>query len=140
MNRRERDDAIRTFKTKDKMKIMLMSLKCGGVGLNLTRANRCIALDLAWSAAVENQGYSRLHRIGQTKKVSVHRLTINNTVEQRMLDIQNRKQLLADASLGEGSGKKIGKLTVADLANLFGLDARGNRLNETRGAPQSRPQ
>ena len=68
-----------------------------------------ISLDLAWSEAVENQAFDRVHRLGQHRNVFVHRLVIANTVEDRILCIQQRKQLLADGSLGEGMGKKIGR-------------------------------
>ncbi|PPQ65037.1 hypothetical protein CVT24_008185 [Panaeolus cyanescens] len=128
MDRNKRDQAVRVFMSKDKARIMLMSLKCGGVGLNLTRANNVISLDLAWSRAVESQAWDRVHRLGQTRPVKVQRLVISNTVEDRIMDLQNRKQLLADGSLGEGEGKKMGRLTVGELANLFGLDHRGRRL------------
>ncbi|CEQ38733.1 SPOSA6832_00205 [Sporobolomyces salmonicolor] len=73
--------------------------------------------DLAWSNAVEEQAFGRVHRIGQEND----RLTIANTVEQRMFDLQVKKQGLADASLGEGKAQKLGKLTVQDLAMLFGI-------------------
>lgn len=62
------------------------------------------------------------------KEVYVDRLTIENTVEQRISEMQIRKQGLADASMGEGGGAKLGKLSVADVANLFGLRANGQRL------------
>ncbi|KAF9003231.1 SNF2 family N-terminal domain-containing protein [Cyathus striatus] len=130
MNRSKRDNAIRIFMSKDKAKVMLMSLKCGGVGLNLTRANNVISLDLGWSQAVEAQAFDRVHRLGQQRAVNVKRLVISGTVEDRVLSLQERKQTLADGSLGEGTGKKIGKLTVKELANLFGLDARGRRLDD----------
>ncbi|KAM0748722.1 hypothetical protein T439DRAFT_71167 [Meredithblackwellia eburnea MCA 4105] len=128
MNVAQRDESVSVLKKSKKCFVMLMSLKCGGVGLNLTRANRVVNLDLAWSHAVEAQAFDRCHRIGQDKEVFVNRLTIANTVEQRVGELQERKKLLADTSLGEGGGKKIGKLTVSDLANLFGLDMRGNRI------------
>ncbi|GJN91484.1 hypothetical protein Rhopal_004507-T1 [Rhodotorula paludigena] len=67
-------------------------------------------------------------RIGQEKDVFVHRLTIENTVEQRILEMQKKKQNLSDAATGEGAGMKMGKLTVADLAGLFGLNVRGQRI------------
>ncbi|BGP44657.1 hypothetical protein JCM10450v2_000471 [Rhodotorula kratochvilovae] len=125
----ERDETLRIFRKSKKRKVMLLSLKCGGVGLTLTRANRVISLDLAWSNAVESQAFDRVHRIGQAKEVFVNRLTIANTVEQRILTLQDKKQGLADAATGEGKAHKMGKLTVADLAGLFGLNARGERLN-----------
>ncbi|GAA5838313.1 hypothetical protein JCM9279_003196 [Rhodotorula babjevae] len=124
----DRDETLRTFRKSKKRKVLLLSLKCGGVGLTLTRANRVISLDLAWSSAVESQAFDRVHRIGQSREVHVNRLTIAKTVEQRILDMQKRKQGLADASMGEGSAVKMGKLTVADLAGLFGLNMRGERV------------
>ncbi|KAI5477304.1 hypothetical protein MNV49_006525 [Pseudohyphozyma bogoriensis] len=128
MNASERSESVRILTKSKKCKIMLMSLKCGGVGLNLVRANHVISLDLAWSHAVESQAFDRVHRIGQVKEVKVDRLTIANTVEQRIGELQDRKKQLADASLGEGDGQKLGKLSVADLAHLFGLRADGRRI------------
>jgi SNF2 family DNA or RNA helicase len=128
MTRTKRDQAVKVFMAKEKARVMLMSLKCGGVGLNLTRANNVISLDLGWSQAVESQAFDRVHRVGQRRKVYVQRVVIADTVEDRILKMQERKQTLADGSLGEGSGKKIGKLSVKELANLFGLDARGRLL------------
>ncbi|GAA5878832.1 hypothetical protein JCM1840_000729 [Sporobolomyces johnsonii] len=121
MSNKDREEALRILRKSKKCKVMLLSLKCGGVGLTLTRANRVISLDLAWSNAVEQQAFGRVHRIGQEKDVFVDRLTIANTVEQRMFDLQVKKQGLADASLGEGKAQKLGKLTVQDLAMLFGI-------------------
>jgi SNF2 family DNA or RNA helicase len=86
-----------------------MILSLSGVGLNLTRANNVISLDLAWSRAVESQAWDRVHRLGQTRNVNVQRLVIANTVEDRILALQERKQSLADGSLGEGTGKKMGR-------------------------------
>ncbi|KAL5521625.1 hypothetical protein ACEPAF_2373 [Sanghuangporus sanghuang] len=128
MSRERRDKAVRIFMKKNDATVMLMSLKCGGVGLNLTRANRVISLDLGWSEAVENQAFDRVHRLGQTRPVFVERLVISNTVEDRVLALQEKKRNLADGSLGEGNGQKIGRLSVRELANLFGLDHYGNRL------------
>ncbi|KAJ6571813.1 SNF2 family N-terminal domain-containing protein [Mycena capillaripes] len=128
MNSNKRELAVQTFMSKDKARVMLMSLKCGGVGLNLTRANNVISLDLGWSPAIDQQAFDRVHRLGQHRKVIVKRMVIANTVEDRILALQERKQNLADGSLGEGNGKKIGRLSVRELANLFGLDARGRVL------------
>ncbi|KAF8906844.1 SNF2 family N-terminal domain-containing protein [Gymnopilus junonius] len=130
MTRPQRDRAVQVFMSKEKARVMLMSLKCGGVGLNLTRANNVISLDLGWSQAVEAQAFDRVHRVGQVRDVLVQRVVIADTVENRILDMQERKQTLADGSLGEGSGKKIGKLSVKELANLFGLDTRGRLLQD----------
>ncbi|KAJ3821535.1 SNF2 family N-terminal domain-containing protein [Lentinula raphanica] len=130
MNRSKREAAVRMFMAKDKARVMLMSLKCGGVGLNLTRANNVISMDLGWSQAIEDQAFDRVHRLGQVLPVQVERLVIENTVEDRMLKMQERKQMLADGSLGEGTAKKNGRMSVRELAELFGLDHRGRLLQQ----------
>ncbi|KIJ33059.1 hypothetical protein M422DRAFT_265089 [Sphaerobolus stellatus SS14] len=121
MTRIARDEAVTQFKKHNGPPIMLISLKCGGVGLNLVEANRVLSLDLAWNAATENQAFDRVHRMGQQKDVHVKRLIIRNTVEERILNLQLKKQSLADAALGEGTGQKLKKLTVAELKALFGM-------------------
>ncbi|KAM0793370.1 hypothetical protein ACM66B_000825 [Microbotryomycetes sp. NB124-2] len=128
MSRDMREKAVRVLRKSNKCYVMLLSLHSGGVGLNLTRANRVISLDLAWNKACESQAFDRCHRIGQLKKVQINRMMIDKTVEQRIADLQNRKQNLADGALAEGKGQKIKRLTVAELANLFGLDRYGRRL------------
>lgn len=79
MSSPKREAAIQVFMSKDKARVMLMSAKCGGVGLNLTRANNVISLDLGWSPAIDAQAYDRCHRLGQSRKVIVKRLVIANT-------------------------------------------------------------
>jgi len=130
MDRPKRDRAIKVFMSKEKARVMLMSLKCGGVGLNLTRANNVISLDLGWSFAVESQAFDRVHRVGQMRKVFVQRVVIADTVEDRILKMQERKKTFAEGALGEGSAKKMGRLSVQELANLFGLDSRGRVLKD----------
>jgi SNF2 family DNA or RNA helicase len=81
-----------------------------------------ISLDLAWNAAAENQAVDRAHRIGQTRPVEVQRLVIANTVEQRILDLQAKKEALSDGAMGEGNGSRVGRLTVNDLMRLFNYE------------------
>lgn len=121
MDSKARTAAVHEFQKGDKP-LMLMSLKCGGVGLNLTRGNRVISLDLAWTPAAEAQAFDRVHRLGQTKGVNVKRIMINNTIEQRMCELQEKKQMITDNALGEGTGKRLPKLTIAQISTLFGLD------------------
>lgn len=128
MSQWEREDAINALMTDDAVQVMLMSIRSGGVGLNLTRANRVISLDLCWNEATEVQAFDRVHRLGQHRPVFVKRFVISDTVEDRVLALQERKKSLADGSLGERSGKKIGRLSVRELAHLFGLDHRGKVL------------
>ncbi|KAK8869977.1 hypothetical protein IAR55_000547 [Kwoniella newhampshirensis] len=128
MKQEEREETIQKFnrpaEEEGSPRVILMSLKCGGVGLNLCAANHVICLDLAWNAATENQAVDRAHRIGQTKEVKVHRLVIENTVEQRIMALQESKQALSDGAMGEGGGGRLGRLSVNDLIKLFGVDAR----------------
>ncbi|WVQ78126.1 hypothetical protein IAT38_000207 [Cryptococcus sp. DSM 104549] len=125
MKQDEREETIKVFNRPadepNSPKVILMSLKCGGVGLNLCVANHVICLDLAWNAATENQAVDRSHRIGQRRPVTVHRLTIEDTVEQRIMDLQNQKQALSDGAMGEGTGGRLGRLSVNDLIKLFGV-------------------
>ncbi|EJD48096.1 hypothetical protein AURDEDRAFT_113300 [Auricularia subglabra TFB-10046 SS5] len=121
MTRGARDKAITTFKSRNGPDILIISLKCGGVGLNLTEASRVISLDLAWNSATENQAFDRVHRMGQQRPVFVERLVVKDTIEDRILTLQEKKQGLSDAALGEGGGRKLPKMNARELKQLFGL-------------------
>ena len=84
--------------------VMLLSLKAGGTGLNLTAADNVFLLDPWWNPAVEDQAADRAHRIGQDKPVLVHRLIASDTVEERILALQERKRRLAETAVGDASG------------------------------------
>ena len=96
---------------------MLLSLKAGGVGLNLTAADCVFVLDPWWNPAAEDQAADRAHRIGQDRPVMVYRLVAENTVEERILALQERKRAIADAALGEASGAAA--LSREDLLELL---------------------
>ncbi|KAF9528788.1 SNF2 family N-terminal domain-containing protein [Crepidotus variabilis] len=131
MDRTQRDATLATFKQPGGPKVLLISTKCGSVGLNLVVANRIINMDLSWNYAAESQAYDRCHRIGQEKPVFVKRLVVQNTIEERMLRLQDVKTGLADAALGEGSGGKLHKLSVKDIRYLFNIGPRdSNTLSE----------
>ncbi|KAF9649722.1 hypothetical protein BDM02DRAFT_3186073 [Thelephora ganbajun] len=121
MNRGSREIVLATFKKPGGPRVLLLSTKCGSVGLNLTSANRCINLDLSWNYQSESQAYDRVHRIGQEKEVFIHRLVVRDTVEDRMLRLQETKKGLAQAALGEGGTIKLHKLSVKELKALFGM-------------------
>ncbi|WP_017258902.1 DEAD/DEAH box helicase [Pedobacter arcticus] len=89
-----RKSVVEGFQTDESIKVFLVSLKAGGVGLNLTEADYVYLIDPWWNPAVENQAIDRVHRIGQTKKVVAIRLICNNTVEEKMLELQQRKREL----------------------------------------------
>lgn len=122
MSREAREMVLGEFRQQGGPKVILISTKCGGVGLNLVSANRIINMDLSWNYASESQAYDRVHRLGQEKEVFVKRLVVKNTIEERMLKLQDTKTGLAEAALGEGSGIKLHKLSVKELRDLFGMN------------------
>ncbi len=97
--------------------IFLVSLKAGGVGLNLTAADTVLHLDPWWNPAVEQQASARAHRIGQTRPVLVYRLVVAGSIEERLLALQQRKALLADAVLGSAAAASA--LQPADVQALL---------------------
>lgn len=121
MDRASRDSVLSQFKRPGRPNVILISTKCGSVGLNLVVANRVINMDLSWNYAAESQAYDRCHRIGQEKEVFVKRLVVEDTIEERMLKLQDVKLGLSDAALGEGNGVKLSKMSVKDIKYLFGM-------------------
>lgn len=101
---RRRDEVVRRFQDADGPPVMLVSLRAGGTGLNLTAADHVFLLDPWWNPAVEDQAADRAHRIGQTRPVLVHRLVARDTVEERILALQQRKRALADVALADAAG------------------------------------
>ena len=96
---------------------MLISLRAGGTGLNLTAADHVFLMDPWWNPAVEDQAADRAHRIGQDRPVLVQRLVATDTVEERMLELQDRKRALAGAATGDSRGG--GGITREDLLALL---------------------
>ena len=99
--------------------IFLISLKAGGVGLNLPQADTVIHYDPWWNPAVENQATDRAHRIGQTETVFVYKLVAQGTIEERILALQERKAALADSIYSGSTGRKQPLFTESDLAELL---------------------
>jgi superfamily II DNA or RNA helicase len=97
----DRGSVVRNFQDDAGPPVMLVSLKAGGTGLNLTAADHVFLLDPWWNPAVEDQAASRAHRIGQDRPVMVHRMVAKDTVEERILALQERKRRIADVALGE---------------------------------------
>ncbi len=117
---KDRGEIVGSFQSEDGPPVMLISLKAGGTGLNLTRADHVFLLDPWWNPAVEDQAADRAHRIGQERPVLVHRLVAEDTVEERLLTLQERKRALADSILdGEGTGAGSSGLTREDLLALL---------------------
>lgn len=114
---RKRDEVIQRFDDKE-ADVFLISLKAGGVGLNLTSADTVILYDPWWNPAVEAQAMDRTHRIGQNKPVFVYKLLTEGTVEEKILALQEHKKALADGVYGK-PGEDSGKLSNADIQVLF---------------------
>jgi SNF2 family DNA or RNA helicase len=118
---RDRQAHVRRFQQDEGIPLFLISLKAGGTGLNLTGADYVIHYDPWWNPAVEDQATDRAHRIGQTRNVLVYRLITRGTVEEKILDLQDRKRDLADGLLGVD--RALGKvLTREDVEDLFRLE------------------
>jgi superfamily II DNA or RNA helicase len=114
----DRQGVVDAFQDPKGPPVMLLSLKAGGTGLTLTAADHVVIMDPWWNPAVEDQAADRAHRIGQDKPVFVHRLVAADTVEERILALQESKRKLADAALAQGAGG--GGLTRDDLLALLG--------------------
>lgn len=115
---RDRAAKVRHFQEDEGCSLFLISLKAGGLGLNLTAAEYVFLLDPWWNPAVEAQAIDRAHRIGQTKNVFAYRLIAKDTVEEKVLELQKGKRELADAILNEDNSL-IRNLTSADLELLL---------------------
>jgi superfamily II DNA or RNA helicase len=115
---KDRAAEVDRFRTDPACSIFLISLKAGGLGLNLTEAEVVFLLDPWWNPAVEAQAIDRTHRIGQTRPVFAYRLVSKDTVEEKVLELQRSKRALAEAILGADGGG-LGDLTREDLDLLL---------------------
>jgi hypothetical protein len=115
---RDRSARVERFRGDRALPVFLISLKAGGLGLNLVEAQYVFLLDPWWNPAVEAQAIDRTHRIGQTKTVFAYRLVARETIEEKILELQAKKRALADAILGAGSATLRG-LTRADVELLL---------------------
>jgi hypothetical protein len=114
----QRKEAVHQFQTNDDIKIFLLSIKAGGVGLNLTKASYVYLLDPWWNPAVEQQAIDRAHRIGQTNKIFAYKMICKDSVEERIVELQNKKKQIANELISEDAGF-VKKLTRDDVAFLF---------------------
>ena len=119
MSPQARNEAVLDFTDKNDCKIMLVSLKAGNAGLNLVAASEVIILDPFWNPYIEEQAVDRAHRIGQMRPVHVHRVLVKETVEDRILALQEKKRQVIEAALDEKASENIGRLGTRELAFLF---------------------
>jgi SNF2 family DNA or RNA helicase len=116
---REREAMVAAFQAGE-VPVFLLSLKAGGTGLNLTRADHVVHVDRWWNPAVEDQATDRAHRIGQTRPVQVHRMVSQGTVEERIAELLRRKRSLADSVLARGE-TALTELSNDELLDLVAL-------------------
>ncbi|KII93978.1 hypothetical protein PLICRDRAFT_36194 [Plicaturopsis crispa FD-325 SS-3] len=123
MDMKKRNAAVNEFRDPSrKPKVLIISLKAGGVGLNLTTANHVFMMDCWWNAATENQAIDRVHRIGQEKTVYVKHFVVDNTIERRILQIQARKTaIVKEAFRGKGANGEDSE-SLENLKIMFGDD------------------
>jgi non-specific serine/threonine protein kinase len=114
----DRERAIRNFQDNDAVRVFLISLKAGGVGLNLTAADYVYIVDPWWNPAVEQQAIDRTHRIGQTKNIFAYRMICKDTIEDKILQLQEKKRLLARDLISDETSF-VKKLTREDVEYLF---------------------
>lgn len=114
----DRERAIQNFQSNDNCRVFLISLKAGGVGLNLTAADYVYIVDPWWNPAVEQQAIDRTHRIGQTKNIFAYRMICKDTIEDKILKLQERKRILAKELISDDKAF-VKSLTREDVEYLF---------------------
>jgi SNF2 family DNA or RNA helicase len=112
----EREKSVTKFQ-RGEGELFLISLKAGGLGLNLTAADFVIHLDPWWNPAIEDQASDRAHRIGQSRPVTIYRLVAENTIEEKIIQLHNTKRDLAE-SLLEGSDQSA-RMSLTELVSLI---------------------
>ncbi|KAM5346490.1 hypothetical protein ACJ41O_009495 [Fusarium nematophilum] len=127
-----REESLRKLRGDPQTRILLCSLKCGSLGLNLTAATRVVILEPFWNPFVEEQAIDRVHRLTQTVDVVIYKLTVSKTVEERILDLQEKKRLLAEQAIEGGMRKEAFKLGLKEIIDLFKPGSAQN--NELLGA------
>ncbi|KAI9572417.1 SNF2 family N-terminal domain-containing protein [Boletus coccyginus] len=120
MSPQARDATIQHFMTNVHVTVFLVSLKAGGVALNLTEASRVYLMDSWWNPAVEYQAMDRIHRLGQHRPVQAIKLVIEDSIESRIIQLQEKKAAMVNATLSTDESA-MGRLTPADLGFLFRL-------------------
>jgi len=116
---KDRQERVHAFQNDTSISVFLISLKAGGVGLNLTAADYVFLFDPWWNPAAEQQAIDRAHRIGQTKRVFTYRLITKDTVEEKVVELQDQKKDLVKGVMGHDEGDFVKKLDKSDIEYLF---------------------
>ncbi|CAJ2505158.1 Uu.00g125520.m01.CDS01 [Anthostomella pinea] len=120
-----REASLNRLRNDKHTRVLLCSLRCGALGLNLTAASRVVILEPFWNPFVEEQAIDRVHRLTQTVDVVVYKLTIEGSVEERILELQEKKRLLAQTAIETGARKEGLKLGLNEMLDLFKPVGRG---------------
>ena len=120
VDKKKRKEEVDAFQ-RDDSNVFLISLKAGGTGLNLTKAQAVIHFDPWWNVSAQNQATDRAYRIGQTKNVLVYQLLMKNTIEEKIYEMQKRKKAMSDLFV-ENSKGGISTLSKEELKDLFSMD------------------
>ena len=116
---RNRQELVERFQSDPSIKVFVMTLKTGGVGINLTKADTIFIFDPWWNVAAENQAIDRTHRIGQTRSVLCYRLICHNSIEEKMVELQEQKRRLFDSIIASDSGASK-RLSEEDVEFILG--------------------
>ena len=117
MSQKMRTGRIKEFSTDQQTRVLIVSIKCGGVGLNLTRANHVFVMEPWWNPSFEHQAMDRVYRIGQQKTTHIVKFITNDTVEEKIKIIQESKQQLTSYTINPLSQEKSNQLSY--LSNIF---------------------
>ncbi|MCE2515348.1 MAG: SWF/SNF helicase family protein [Acidobacteria bacterium] len=126
MGREERTAVVDRFRADGTHKVLVLSLRAGGLGLNLPEASYVFHLDRWWNPAIERQAEDRSHRIGQTVKVNVIKYSCTGTIEERIDAVLERKQALFEELVDDVSLDLSARMNRGELLGLFGLGWRAN--------------
>ncbi|GLG96545.1 Transcription termination factor 2 [Gryllus bimaculatus] len=118
---KDRMEVVKKFNTESGNQVLLLSLTAGGVGLNLTGANHLFLIDLHWNPQLESQAFDRIYRVGQKKPVYIYKFICQETIEERIKVLQDKKQSLATSVLSGTMQRNANKLTLQDLKSLFSM-------------------
>jgi len=122
MSHTERTDTLDEFENNSKVKVILVSTKAGAVALSLTAANHVFLLDPWWNPQIDRQAIDRVYRLGQKKEVYVYRFFAKDSIEEGILELQNKKSVMANNALAtNGLPMQLTRLTIAEISRLLQL-------------------
>lgn len=121
MSRDARDKSMSLFREDPDVRVMLVSIGAGGLGLNLTTANKVFMMEPQFNPAAEAQAVDRVHRLGQDREVTIKRFVMQNSFEEKMVELQQKKKMLADLTLArqKKSKEEQTKARLEELRSLF---------------------